>query len=125
MTQEMVPSDFSQYVVSTRRIADGGQIVVRFPNNYGASVVRHWFSYGNQEGNFELAVLCFSGPGAGDWSMCYTTPITEDVLGHLSIDDVRSVLLQIMQLEGRVYERENDEAYMPYDALEGADDDRR
>jgi len=45
-----------------------------FPNGYGASVVRHKYSYGGDEGLFEIAVLR-SG------KIVYDTPITNDVIG--------------------------------------------
>lgn len=70
---------------------DGGQGVFKFANGYGASVVRHSFSYGHEEGKFELAVL------KGD-SLCYDTPVTSDVIGWLSVDDVREILAQIASL---------------------------
>jgi hypothetical protein len=56
----------------------GGQMVrVHFGNGYGASVVRSAYSYGGRDGLYELAVL------AGN-TLCYDTPITDDVEGHLT-----------------------------------------
>lgn len=69
----------------------GGQIVYRFPNGYGASVIRHEYSYGGPQGLFELAVL--DGKG-----LCYDTPVTEDVEGHLTPAEVDRLLLQIKAL---------------------------
>jgi len=34
----------------TREVNGGVQKIYRYKNNYGASVVRHSFSYGNKEG---------------------------------------------------------------------------
>ena len=53
------------------------QAVHNFPNGYGISVVRHSGSYGGRHGLFELAVLA-SG------ELCYSTPVTRDVLGWLT-----------------------------------------
>jgi hypothetical protein len=75
----------------------GTQIIHRFDNGYGASVVRHEFSYGGPQGFWELAVLRFK-PGAEDGSLTYSTPITSDVLGHLTDDEVAEALGQIEQL---------------------------
>ncbi len=71
----------------TQAMNGGTQTVYRFHNGYGASVVNHSYSYGT-----EMAVILFSGPSMEDWSICYTTPITDDVLGHLSPEDVERYL---------------------------------
>jgi len=70
---------------------NGVQLKYRFPNGYGASVIRAEGSYGYADGRWELAVL-----KAG--KLCYTTGITEDVLGHLTLDDVDATLAKIAAL---------------------------
>jgi hypothetical protein len=67
---------------------------VHFDNGYGASVVSHTFSYGGAQGLYEIAVL------RGD-DLVYDTPITSDVVGFLSEDDVTEVLKQIQQLPSK------------------------
>lgn len=74
----------------------GYQITLRFPNNYGASVILTPYSYGGKSGEFELAVLKWSD--GNKYELDYTTPITDDVLGNLSAQDVRDTLSQIMAL---------------------------
>ena len=69
----------------------GIQKTYKFDNGYGASVIRHKGSYGYAQGKWELAVL------EGD-ELCYTSPITEDVIGHLTEDEVESILKQIKEL---------------------------
>ena len=69
----------------------GIQKKYKFDNGYGASVIRHKGSYGYAQGKWELAVL------EGD-ELCYTSPITEDVIGHLTEDEVESILKQIKEL---------------------------
>lgn len=67
-----------------------------FPNGYGISVVRFPGSYGANEGLYELAVL----KGLEDeWEICYDTPITDDVMGYLTIEDVETVLTQVKELK--------------------------
>jgi len=63
--------------------------VYRFENSrYSASVVSHEFSYGGNDGLWELAVLY-------DNQLCYTTPITDDVIGYLTADEVQKILARI------------------------------
>ena len=71
---------------------EGIQKVYKFPNGYGASVVKHKGSYGYQKGLWELAVL-FEG------ELCYDTEITGDVIGHLNDPEVDNILRQIANLE--------------------------
>ncbi len=75
-----------------KSIYGGQQRLYDFKNGYGASVVRHPYSYGNEKGLWELAVL-----KSGD--ICYDTPITDDVIGCLSDDDVEEILNQIERLD--------------------------
>lgn len=71
---------------------NGYQLLYKFDNGYGASVVKHDFSYGGKKGLYELAVLDNEG------ALCYTTPITEDVVGHLSMGEVDKLLVEISHL---------------------------
>jgi hypothetical protein len=84
---------------------NGVQAIVKFENNYGASVVRHMGSYGSKQGLYELAVTKYNEEG--EWDLCYDTPLTSgalgylddhDVLGYLTEDDVTKYLIQIKQL---------------------------
>ena len=66
-----------------------------FPNGYGVSVVKTPYSYGHEEGLYELAVL----KGVEEnWSICYDTEITNDVLGYLTQDELDEVLMQVKSL---------------------------
>lgn len=71
---------------------NGVQARVIFENGYGASVVKHDFSYGGKDGLYELAVI-------KDDDLCYTTPVTTDVEGYLSEEDVTELLKQIQELK--------------------------
>jgi hypothetical protein len=67
---------------------------IMFDNGFGASIVRHEYSYGGRDGLYEIAVL-----DKFDGSPIYYTSITNDVLGYLSEDDVVLHLNQIKNLE--------------------------
>jgi hypothetical protein len=71
---------------------NGVQSRVLFENGYGASVVKHEYSYGGRDGLYELAVI-------KDDNLCYDTPVTSDVEGYLSEDDVTELLKQIQELK--------------------------
>jgi hypothetical protein len=74
------------------------QIIFRFDNNYGISVVCHSFSYGRENGLFELAIIRFNSEDNKDWDIDYSTPITKDVLGDQSKEDVFSVIEQVISI---------------------------
>jgi hypothetical protein len=71
--------------------ADGVHAMVTFDNGYGASVVKTDRSYGGKEGLYELAVLF-------DGLISYDTPITNDVMGFLTEDEVTELLQKIENL---------------------------
>ena len=90
--------------------ASNEQCVYRFPNNYGASVVRRTHqmkrfpgpvtgTYGADKGLWELAVIRFQEDG--QWEITYKTKITCDVLGWLSEAEVDEVLGKIKKLRKR------------------------
>lgn len=75
---------------------DNIHYIWKFPNNYGASVVKRKGSYGFEKGFFELAVIKYNKKGK--WYIDYDTYITNDVLGWLTEDSVNSLLDEIMEL---------------------------
>ena len=92
-------------------IFDGTQRLYRFENNFGASVVRHSSSYGGNDGLYELAVIKWN-PKANitlvenkpykritGWKICYSTAITDDVIGYLKEDQVNTILSFIEKLD--------------------------
>lgn len=70
----------------------------RFENNYGASVIKHYGSYGYEEDLFELAVLFYKDENDKKGDLTYNTPITDDVLGYLTNDEVLELLRKIKEL---------------------------
>jgi hypothetical protein len=83
---------------------DGVQKIWRFKNNYGASVVRFKTplgsggNYGFEKGLWELAVIKFNSEGTS-YEICYDTPITEDVIGYLTEEEVVELLKKIKALK--------------------------
>lgn len=77
------------------RGSDGIWSRVFYPNGYGASVIRSRYSYGGELGLYELAVLRCDGPRP---VICYDTPITDGVIGHLAPDDISALLVRIAAL---------------------------
>jgi hypothetical protein len=63
-----------------------------FENGYGVSVVSHSYSYGGKDGLFEIAVLDKDG------DLTYDTPVTNDVIGYLTEEDVTDVMKQVQEL---------------------------
>ncbi len=83
---------FTDLVFVPRAHTGGIQAIMSFPNGYGISVIRHSFSYGHQDGLYECAVL------SADGSLCYSTPVTSDVIGHCSPDDITRIMGEIAAL---------------------------
>lgn len=85
-----------EYKILEREFDNGVQKIYKFDNRYGASVIRHDFSYGSEQGLWELAVMTFNETGGSH--ICYSTDITDDVLGYLTDEDVLNTLEQIKAL---------------------------
>ena len=83
----------------TKNLLDlnGTQRIYKFENGYGASLVRHSGSYGNESGLYEIAVIQWTEPDV--WEITYSTPITKNVLGWLNWDVAMSALERIEALE--------------------------
>ena len=71
---------------------DGIMSRIEFENGYGASIVKGEYTYGGKDGLYELAVLNSNG------DLIYDTPITNDVEGYLSEEQVTDLLIKIQQL---------------------------
>ena len=71
----------------------GKKARMTFENGYGVSVVSHTYSYGGKNGLFEIAVLDKDG------NLTYDTPVTNDVIGYLTEEDVTDVMKQVQELK--------------------------
>ena len=70
----------------------GKKARMHFENGYGVSVVSHSYSYGGRDGLYEVAVL-----DSND-ELTYDTPVTNDVIGYLTEEDVTDVMKQVQEL---------------------------
>ncbi len=86
---------FSDLQFKPHSLPNGIQSLVFFENGYGASVILTSTSYGGREGLYELAVI----EGNEDrWMITYDTPVTGDVIGYLTEEDVEKYLRRIQSL---------------------------
>jgi len=67
------------------------QAVLNFDNGYGVSVINGSGAYCTSE-TFELAVLL-----NGD--LCYTTSLTDSVLGHQTPEQITGVMSELQKLQ--------------------------
>ena len=82
----------------TSPLHGGTQQIVRCDNGYGASIVRHSFSYGSDEGLFELGVFYYPCANSDECALDYSTPITDDVIGSLTEAEIEEMLGRIESL---------------------------
>ena len=71
----------------------GKKARMHFDNGYGVSVVSHSYSYGGRAGLYEVAVL-----DSND-ELTYDTPVTNDVIGYLTEEEVSDVMKQVQELK--------------------------
>jgi len=62
---------------------------LKFENGYGVSVITG--GYGSKDEPYELAVL-------KNDKICYSTPITDDVIGYLTAEEVTKYMAKIQYL---------------------------
>ena len=67
------------------------QAIMEFDNGYGVSVIRGQCFYCN-ENTYEVAIL-------KDGDICYDTPITDDVLGYQTKDQVTKIMKKLQTYE--------------------------
>ena len=83
-------------------IEKGIRYRICFPEvGYGASIIKHYGSYGYEKDLWELALLS-NHDGDGKWRLKYTELVGDDVLGCLTDEQVNKILKYIS--EGKVHE---------------------
>lgn len=110
---DLKDTGFERYELQTQlqSYQSGIHRVFKFENGYGASIIKSWYSYGGGEDLFELAVIKFTDDD--NYNLCYDTPITDDVVGHLENDKVLELLQAIKELK-RVMELEKQTFIIEY-----------
>lgn len=86
---------FSDLNFQPHSIGTGVQAIQFFDNGYGVSVVKIPGSYGYEDGLYELAVI------HGDeenYEICYDTPISDDVLGYQTPEQIEQLLEKVESL---------------------------
>jgi len=94
---------FGEYELTDKGHPLGGEWYQKFfPNGYGASIVKFGLgsrassvgggSYGQTQGLYELAVLSGNEENS---SLTYSTPITDDVIGYLTPEDLGELIDKI------------------------------
>lgn len=71
--------------------AGGTRAYMEFANGYGVSVITGEYSYSDEMHPYELAVL-------QGGAICYSTPITDDVVGHLDEEGVTEIMKRVQEL---------------------------
>ncbi len=86
-------SDRFKDYIEVQRYIGHPQTIYKFPNGYGASIIKLNYIYFG----IEIAVLRFDEDG--NWDIDYSTPITNDVKGGMNEKTRDEVLQQIFDLK--------------------------
>lgn len=71
--------------------AESKQATMYFGNGYGISVLFGSMFYSNGIDTYEVGIL-------KDGALCYDTPITNDVIGYVTADEVTDIMRKIQEL---------------------------
>lgn len=74
----------------------GIHYIFRFPNNYGASVVKGKYTYGGDKDLWEMALIYFHDE-SNDYKLVYEKDFEVDVIGYLTVYQVNELLRKIIK----------------------------
>lgn len=94
-----LPKDLEKFIAFDGQNNSGYQTIVKFDNGFGASIINNIYSHTRNDQEFELAVIEKTGEEQNDWQLCYTTYITNDVIGYLPEKEVIEILYKIKDLK--------------------------
>lgn len=97
MFDDIVPADLAKYITTVRDNRGDGlygnaQVILKFENNFGASIIQGPRTYGGNSGLFELAVVYND-------DLCYTTSLTSDVIGYQTQEEIIDLLFKIKNFD--------------------------
>lgn len=87
---------FKNNLIKTEVLYGGTHKIFKFNNMYGASIIKHKYSFGGDENLWELAIIKFQDDDK--WNIVYDTKLADDVIGYLTDEDVCCYLEQIKNL---------------------------
>lgn len=95
---------FKDLQFKPHQTGEGLHAVMFFKNGYGVSIVRFkmafgYGSYTDNDSEWELAVLFGNEK---ECTLTYNTPITDDVIGHLTETEVTDVMIRVQELPSAV-----------------------
>lgn len=78
----------------------GTQRVYAFPNGYGASVIPEYKELTTKDGKYRRTPIkgCWEVAVLFEDELCYTTPLTDDVIRRLNDPQVDDILIKIRNL---------------------------
>lgn len=99
--------DLEEYLVDTYQDCimgySGIHYILKFPNGYGASIIKTFGSYGYEKDLWEMAILIFETTdlGPGPYEIAHNTSIIKNdcVLGNLSDDEVIEYLRKVKEIK--------------------------
>lgn len=86
---------FADLIFTTKDYYSGKWARLFFGNGYGVSVIIGPYSYGWNEWLYELAILKWV---EGKSNLCYDTPITSDVMGHRTSEEITEIMKLVQEL---------------------------
>ena len=91
-----IDKKFKGYLINKYNDELGGvHYIFKFPNDYGASVVKGRYTYGGPQDFWEMALIFFEEDG--NYNLTYERDFDEDVKGYLTDDNVIELLEKIKQ----------------------------
>lgn len=96
--EDELHGDFTKLISNKISLGEYGfQTIVVFPNGYGASIVKDYGTYGNEDDLFELAPIKAIGESFTLITYDEINPLSdeEEVLGWLTAEDVLGYLKEI------------------------------